>query len=353
MFERLGRFVSRWPLPIAVVWIAVSILAHSTSPDWTSVAQQGEFAFLPEDSPSRQAEDLYRQAYHLAVNREDSEDSVPQYVLGSNVVIVVQREDREDGLTGEDFRFISSVLHPGLNAIQMSTAPGFATGDQSAFVRDYIRRVVQDVQSEGSSASDKDVAAAVSRLGGNPDGEIGDPPVVLPKSDRVSSGIWTFNDRGVGPLFVSRNKKSTLVVIQVDAEFLDRSHMLLLERIEAFVTDVTQHRADYAAELQVPANLELAISGSATVGRDMLDAERQSTQNTEKWTKILVIVLLLAIYRAPLLVVIPLMTVGLTTDLTVSLLRHMAIAGWIDVFSGWRSTSRLLCTGLESIFACF
>src|SRR5690606_5721116 len=110
-------------------------------------------------------------------------------------------------------------------------------------------------------------------------------------------------------------------------EFLDRMHMLLLERIEAFINDVTRHRLDYPEDLRIPANLEVAISGSATVGRDMLDAERESTQSTEKWTKILVIALLLVIYRAPLLVVIPLMTVGLTTDLTVSLLRHMAIAG--------------------------
>ena len=48
----------------------------------------------------------------------------------------------------------------------------------------------------------------------------------------------------------------------------------------------------------------------------------------------LVIILLVILYRAPLLVLIPLITVGLTTDLTVSLLRHMAAAGWIGVFSG-------------------
>ena len=334
MFERLGRFVSRWPLPIAVVWIGVSMLVHATSPDWTRVAQQGEFAFLPDESRSKQAEELYRQAFHPQVDDADSEENVPQYILGSNVVIVVQREDRNDGLTGQDFRFVSSVLQPGLKAIELTTTNGYATGDQSAFVQQYIRRVVQDVHSAGEEPDEEDLAAAIGRLSGADAEQAGDPPVVLPADQRLASGVWTFNHRGVGPLFVSRDRKSTLVVVQVEAEFLDRSHMLLLERIQAFIDDVTQHRAEYPPELQVPANLELSISGSATVGRDMLDAERVSTQNTEKWTKILVIVLLLAIYRAPLLVVIPLITVGLTTDLTVSLLRHMAIAGWIDVFSG-------------------
>lgn len=335
MFERLGRFVSRWPLPIAAAWFVVANAFILTSPDWSRVAQQGEFAFLPDDSPSKAAEALYRQAFHAETDADASDDNVRQNVLGSNVVIVVQREDLPGGLTDADFDFVASVLRPGLDAIRLTTGPGFATGDQSGYVRGFVRSVIRGVQSPDEPPKDA-VEQEIGRLvaQGNSGSTDTPPPVVLPPGERIASGIWTFANHGVGPLLISSDRKSTLLVLQVETEFLDRQHMLLLERVEAFVNDVTQHRADYEEQLRVPANLDLAISGSATVGRDMLDAERQSTQNTELWTKILVIVLLLAIYRAPLLVLIPLITVGLTTELTVALLRHMAIAGWINVFSG-------------------
>ncbi|MBL8848889.1 MAG: MMPL family transporter [Planctomycetaceae bacterium] len=330
MFERLGRFVSRWPLPIAAAWIVVSIVTHATSPDWSRVAQQGEFAFLPADSLSREAEELYRQAFHPPEAAAEAGNNARQDILGSNVVIVVQREDLAEGLTEADFQFISSVLNPGLQAIRITTGPGFATGDQSAYVHDFLRGVVDDLQSAGDPLEMEEVAAAVHQNAGDSE----DAPRVLPAEEMIASGVWTYAAKPIGPLLISHDKKSTLLVVQVEAEFLDRKHMLLLERIEGFLNDVTQHRADYPESLRVPANLDLAISGSATVGRDMLDAEKKSTQNTELYTKVLVIVLLLLIYRAPMLVVIPLMTVGLTTDLTIALLRHMAIAGWINVFSG-------------------
>lgn len=329
MFERLGRFVSRWPLPIAAAWIVVSIVTHATSPDSSRVAQQGEFAFLPEDSRSRIAETLYRQAFHPP-EAQTAGGNARQNILGSNVVIVVQRENLERGLTEEDSEFLSAVLGPGLQAIRLTTGPGFATGDQSAYVHDFLRPLVGKLHADDVEPTEEAIAAAISRQSA----ESKETPAVLPAQDRIASGVWTRDDAPIGPLLVSHDRKSTLLVVQVDTEFLDRQHMLLLERIEGFVNDVTQHRAEYPETMRVPANLDLAISGSATVGRDMLDAEKKSTQNTELYTKVLVIVLLLAIYRAPLLVIIPLMTVGLTTDLTVALLKHMALLGWIDMFSG-------------------
>lgn len=333
MFERLGRFVSRWPLPIAAIWLAIGFVAHLTAPDWSQVARQGEFAFLPNDSRSKVAEALYRQAFRGGSDGNPSADTVRQDVLGSNVVVVVQREDLPRGLTGADFDFVASVLRPGLVAICRTTGPGFATGDEGEYVRRFVRRVVHEVNHSGAAISDERVEAAIARLAGR-SGNDAHWPSVLPPSERIASEVWAFEDRGIGPLLISKDQKSTLMVVQVETEFLDRAHMQLLARVEAFVQDVLLRRSEYGAGQRIPANLDLAISGSATVGRDMLAAERQSTRSTELWTKVLVIVLLLAIYRAPLLVLIPLVTVGLTTDLTVNLLRHMAIAGWINVFSG-------------------
>jgi RND superfamily putative drug exporter len=333
MFTRLGRLVTRAPLPLVVGWIVIGVLAHATAPDWTSVAQQGEFVFLPETVPSKTAERLYRDAFQAP---DQSNGGVQQDPLGSNVVIVVQREDLPNGMTAADSRFIDRVLRPGLVAIAQTTQAGYAAGDASAYITAFVRAAVQEANQTPSPASNDDVEAIVRRLAAPPDPrDASDNDVrIVPPAERVVSTVWTFSEKGIGPLLVSKDRKSTLVVVQLRTEFLSRENGLLLERIEAFVNDVRLHRADYPAEQRIPANLDLAISGSATVGRDMLTAERQSTQNTELYAKVLVIILLIILYRAPLLVVIPLITVGLTTDLTVSLLRHMAAAGWIGVFSG-------------------
>ena len=52
------------------------------------------------------------------------------------------------------------------------------------------------------------------------------------------------------------------------------------------------------------------MSGSATVGRDMLVAGKESARKTELATIGLVVILLLLIYQAPILAAIPLITVA-------------------------------------------
>lgn len=333
MFSQLGRLVTRAPLALVIVWIAIGVFAHATAPDWTTVAQQGEFIFLPEDVPSKTAERLYREAFQP---QDDGSGGGQQDPLGSNVVIVALREDLPDGMTAADMRFVDRVVRPGLVAISLTTEAGYASGDPVDYVRNFVRPVVQQANLTDSTTSNEDVESIVRRMTSATDeaAVVAGDIQVVPPADRIVSTVWTFSERGIGPLLVSKDKMSTLVVVQLHTEFLSRENGLLLERIEAFIGDVKLHRADYPAEQRIPANLDLAISGSATVGRDMLTGERQSTQNTELYSKVLVIILLVILYRAPVLVVIPLITVGLTTDLTVSLLRHMAAAGWIGVFSG-------------------
>ena len=63
-------------------------------------------------------------------------------------------------------------------------------------------------------------------------------------------------------------------------------------------------------------------------------AELQSARATEVLTVILVIVLLILIYHAPLLALIPLITVYLAVQITVNILALLAHAGYITVFQG-------------------
>src|SRR5687767_6516313 len=127
MFHRWGQLVSRFPLAIVVAWVVLAVMAISTSPDWSEVAQEGEFVFLPQDSSSKQAEALYRQAFLTAEAGESGDDAayMAQNPLGSTVAIVAQREDLPDGLTAADKMFIDRVLRVGLETIRLTTPSGY------------------------------------------------------------------------------------------------------------------------------------------------------------------------------------------------------------------------------------
>ena len=81
MFERLGHFVSRNWAVLLTGWIVALALLWWVAPKWDTVLYDGEFHYLPERFPSRQAETLSTKAF--------SND-----LLGSNIVIVARREQR-------------------------------------------------------------------------------------------------------------------------------------------------------------------------------------------------------------------------------------------------------------------
>ncbi|SFI05943.1 MMPL family transporter [Planctomicrobium piriforme] len=291
MYRSIGQNVSRHPILWIVVWVLFAAIAIALSPPQEAVWQDGEMAFLPKESPSVRAVNTYREAFQPSLQEAAEKDSVGTSVqqdpLGSNVVIVLQREDRPSGLTPEDESFIKNVLVAELEKLQRTTPKGYnwKPGMEKVYTKD------------------------------------------LPQNERVIKSIVTMADERIGPLLTSPDQKATLVILELTTEFLERQNRLLIGRLEQVVD---------SPELQdkKPIGLSLALSGSATVGRDMLLAEQQSASRTEFFTKLLVIVLLLAIYRAPLLALVPLVTVGVSVALSKALLRIMAGWGWIGLFTG-------------------
>ncbi len=306
MYSWCGKLVSRWPLGTVLVWVVILILVVKTAPPMSQVAKDGEFDFLPYNSDSRSAERAFRDAFPAPVAETKAVDPAPPQApnapsaddekpskdeqaqmdpIGSNIVIVLQREDRKEGLTAKDKEFVTNFLEPGLRVIQSRTMHGYV---------------------------DLPLTATPG-------------PIAVP--DQVIRGIWTFTDDRIGPLLQSKDGNSMLVLVDLKTEFLNRGNKLVLGRIEELL-------ASKEVSVAMPAGLEVNLSGSATVGRDMLVAESDSAKQTDHYTKVLVIVLLLAIYRAPLMVLIPLITVGVAVHVALRLLRIMAGYGIVGLFTG-------------------
>ncbi|MFK7777724.1 MAG: MMPL family transporter [Gimesia sp.] len=244
------------------------------APEWSTVVQNGEFAFLPEDSPSLQGEELFKLAF-------------PDDLLASSIVIVVRREHGDQGLTPEDLNFIENILKPQLQKI----ADAGQTQDANS-----------NTSSEEDSSETKTNSSNISR-------------------------IRTYTDKAIGDLLQSEDNKASLVIVELSTEFLDQSNGKTIGSIEDLLQD-----EEFKKSIEL--GLDISLSGIATVGRDMIRAANQSAEATELWTVLLVILLLIIIYRAPILALIPLITVFVSVKIALSFLAILASYGIVGLFSG-------------------
>lgn len=312
MYRALGkRVVRHWPLMIGG-WVVLLIALKIAAPPWLDVVESGEFAFLPEESPSLQGEAVYREAWGTD--------------YASNIVVVVRRDKMQ--LEERDREFIQTVL------------------------KDELAKIIDEV---GIPEPARTVAVA--------DDSPSEPETVEPAADDsepevdplevARQKIKTFGSFGWEKILDSSDGTATMVVIDLKTEFLNQDNMPLIDRVEELIRrgsgkslyDRKVKTEDGEEEPVVPPGLNLALSGSATVGRDMMEAAVESSKATELWTTILVVALLIMIYRAPVLAMIPLLTVFIATETSLALLSILAEHGILSLFNGAEVYIKVLSYG--------
>ena len=280
MLHLFGRLVSRFWYLVLVGWLLILAVCWRAAPPWDEVAQDREFAFLPADAPSRRAEEVFAKAF-------------PDDRLASNIVLVLHRSGPETGSLDGDLKFIEDTFEPALRKVAAS---------------------------EGGLASD--VAPAEGDLFGDKPPK----PETPPQRSRIAR-IRTPNDPEAGPLMVSDDGKALLVVVELTTEFLSKENWPTIDKIQSVVKDLGDQG-------QIPAGMKITVAGSAIIGRDHVEGELQSAHATEVLTVVLVVVLLLLIYRAPIIALIPLVTVFLVVQISVHALAILGKAGYIQLFEG-------------------
>jgi RND superfamily putative drug exporter len=280
IFHLLGKLVRwAWPLLLAA-WALLALGTWYAAPPWSEVAQDKEFDFLPPDSPSRQAEEVFQQAF-------------PDDRASSTIVLVLHRTDNQPGHLDRDRKFIEDTLEPRLRKL---------------------------AEAEGGLASEP--APSDEPLFGD------DKPAPAKPTERsIIARIRTPNAPGSGTLLVSPNQRVLLVVLELTTPFVAHRNWQTLDQIEDLLRGLRQQG-------KVPQGLEIFVTGSAAIGRDHSIAQLQSARATERLTVGLVIVLLILIYRAPLLAIIPLATVYLAVRLALNVLAILADYGYLTLFQG-------------------
>lgn len=133
--------------------------------------------------------------------------------------------------------------------------------------------------------------------------------------------VWTRNSEVVGDKLTSpvsaQTGQATLVPLLLSNEFMATKNIEVLDA-------VTQELAAEQAQPNYPAGLKLGVTGSAAIGGDMLGSAKESIKNTELTTVALVVVFLLLIYRAPLMMVIPLSAIVLSVAVSMDVVALLA-----------------------------
>jgi RND superfamily putative drug exporter len=319
MFDRLGQFVSRQWRPLLVGWIFALIVLWVIAPPLKTVIQDGDFQFLPKDMPSVQAEKLFKNAFE-------------NDLLKSSIVIVAHRDNGPDGLTDEDKTYIDEKLVPRLAklaGLPDSGKPEEVAEDGKAAKAGGEKKAAEPAADDAKAKSD---GRAPPKSPAANSSEPSRPAEGL-SSEGIVADIRTFSDKDLGPLLTSEDQKATLVIMELSTEFTERKNDPLINKIEELVG-----RPGKPGELQLekgfPRGLDLSLSGLATVGRDMRHAAQKSADATQLATICLVIILLLAIYRAPILAVIPLLTVFVSVEIALHILCILAKWGYVTLFGG-------------------
>lgn len=288
VFTFLGRSVARRPLLYLAFWSLVLAGVWLAAPRFRDVAEDKGFGFLPADAPSRQAHKMFEQAF-------------PDDRFSSNVVLIVRRKSDETTIA-QVKQFVEDYIEPGLRQIAEEEG-GLATEET----------IVEDPATD--DARDR-----------------------TPARRSIIARIRTPNAPGTGALLVSEDDRAALVLVQLTTDLLTRRNAPTIQRIEKLMDKLQ-------TEKRVPAGCELNLTGSAVIGRDYLQAQKKSASATEFWTVVLVVVLLVVIYRAPLVALIPLATVVLSVQIALKLLSLLAEAGYVNLFEGIQTFITVLTYG--------
>jgi RND superfamily putative drug exporter len=117
--------------------------------------------------------------------------------------------------------------------------------------------------------------------------------------------VWSPWTDVIGKKFVSRDRQAALIVLLIRNEFMAVDNIRVLKRLHELL-DGERLSPEF------PRGLRLEISGSAAIGGDMLTAAQESIANTDTATIVLVVLILLVVYRAPALIAIPMITIGVS-----------------------------------------
>lgn len=346
--HRWSQFVTsqwRW---ILLAWIVVAIALRGLAPSWDSVAYDGDFEYLPAEMSSVAGGRLLDQAFPGERSR-------------SQVVLVLGRSDgplvKEDDIVGLDL--LRRLYHRlGEVSWQRAIQYGYETGSPEDFPdaewapwmkvcraaldhsiradERFYELISESVPEDPPSLHEPRMAIAYWDRGklleswGEDLVAVGEdfeaalifmpdlPQVAVPIAERPLEGwdslldVLSWDDPVIGQRL--QKEGARLAVLQLSSELAATSNIVMVENVQLLIEEVL----DYSGHHTDP-GLQLLMTGSAAIGGETLVAARDAIRYTEWITVAMILLILTFVYRAPLLVAIPMISIGIAVLVSMSL----------------------------------
>jgi RND superfamily putative drug exporter len=248
-------------------------------------------------------------------------------VLGGGLAVVAPAWDAST--EDDDVRFVPDRF-TSVRAYQIL---------QQAFPQEvFASRVVIAIERTNGSLSDADFQLVQEM--------VKDLEVLRQDSPELKLGkIDSFQDGIIGTRMTSTDHQCTLIQVSLDTPYLAFATVGTVDRVEAVAR---KRLADVSAR-----GLACYMTGVAGIGRDMTRACGQGLDGTTWATVLLVVVVLLAVYRAPLLALVPLVTIGVSVWVALSGLALMTLLPGVHLVNVSKVFSIVILYGAGTDYCLF
>ncbi|MEM6656335.1 MAG: MMPL family transporter, partial [Planctomycetota bacterium] len=144
------------------------------------------------------------------------------------------------------------------------------------------------------------------------------------QGDELLVDVWNEKTLIVNRMLVSPNRDAELIVARMTTGLMEFKNIAVRDLVRDLVAEW---------KTKAPDGMILGATGSTLLGGDIRSATLESLDNTEKTTVVLVLICLLAIYRAPMLILVPLATIGVSLSVAYDVVALMAEHFGPDDFS--------------------
>jgi putative drug exporter of the RND superfamily len=365
--RRRGWFsttVIRYRWAIIVAWLVATVGLRVAAPKWDEVAADGDFNFLPADltsvaggrligeafpgvrtqsqlvlvlarseGPLQEADeavalDLQRRLHYLLaqvatqryIAAVSSKKSVPitdlEVSIESLAALATDSYDRAIAADEAYYELVADRLatnrmKPTANYPRLATA----YWDRGK----WGERIGKDEESIGN-----DFEAALTFYPDLP-GEASDIDKRDLSSWKTLLDVLSWDDTVIGAKM--QTESARLAVLRLSSELAATSNMAVVESALKLIDEIQR-----TSGLLTTPGLELKMTGSAAIGGETLMAARDAIRYTESITVISILLILVIVYRAPMLVIVPMVSIGIAVVASLSLVTIVAQASaekWI------------------------
>jgi RND superfamily putative drug exporter len=331
---------------VLLIWVVVAVAVRLAAPPWNSVAYDGDFEYLPPTMSSVAGGRLLDRAFPGERSR-------------SQIVLVLGRDTspltKKDDIVGLDL--LRRLYHRlGEVCWQRALQYGYQGGppeegsksaawiqlareafDHSIAADErFYERIAEQVPDDPPTLREPRMAIAHWDRGklleawGDSEEALGEdfeaalilmpdlPKIAIPIEDRQLEDwsslldVLSWDDPVIGDRLTHASAR--LAVMQLSNELAATQNIATVESVQSMIDDVLAYSEHYTDP-----GLQLLMTGSAAIGGETLLAARDAIRYTEWITVAMILLILAAVYRAPLLVAIPIISIGFAVLVSTSL----------------------------------